>query len=130
MAAGLAAGQASAAQSCWAASDAGACGVLSAVAASSSERLFYLLLKTADGQVCTGTCASSTSTSATLNGAAGVAVAGTCSTGACIYKWTAPTTSAAGTWSLAGFVGGTAVATATVVITPGETGTLQAHADV
>jgi hypothetical protein len=90
------------------------------VAASSSDRVFYLLLKTANGQTCSQTCASSTSTSATLNGAAGVAVAGSCANGACAYKWTAPTTMAAGTWSLGGLVGGTAVAAATIDVTPGE----------
>jgi hypothetical protein len=90
------------------------------VTASSNERVFYLLLKTADGQTCSQTCAGSTTTSATLNGAPGVAVAGSCNSGACAYNWTAPTTRSAGTWSLGGLVGGTAVATSTVVFTQGE----------
>lgn len=115
---GVAAGQASSAQSCWS-GDLATCGALPDTAATSSSVSFTFLLRKADGTSCTQTCAEGTTVTATLDGIAGTEVAGTCAQGQCAFSWGAPTTEQTGTLDLVATVQGAAVS-ATATFVPGE----------
>ena len=114
-AAGGVAGQAAAALSCWTGAPPG-CSPVSVQTASSSAVQFFLSLKKADGTVCSETCATSTTVTATLNG---VVATGSCETGVCYFSWSSPTTERAGNLALRATVHGTVISE-TVVFAPGE----------
>lgn len=118
LAAGTSESAAAAGQSCWSGTLTGSCGSVSAKAA--TEVVFFLLLKTGDGSICSQTCASSSTVTATLDGATGVVVPGTCDSGACAFKWSSPTSEKSGVRSLDATIGGTAVATTPVAFNHGQ----------